>query len=468
MKRSLMRQTRRWPQEIEQEVDTGSAGKKVLLALSWVTALAVIGIALYGSVGSGGAAAAFAAAGKRRPTQESEARLGAAHRQQRHNDCTLIVPANPLTAEGLATPYQLTASARGATNCHESTPSEAVFVQAAVLDQDTGQIAIYNPLVIDRGTQPAMAPVTPKLPAHAVVGIWFGANGMGLRLRGASRATLSDARCVNGLGASVFGQTAYCNAPTFFSAAHRLIRAGKLVPPPLGTGRDGLTCPTVRDFSVVDQDQSDNVTTTYRVTQDGHMAQNTSANADALSGSSAFGNGSDNRLLAIALDSALGCAPWQAPDLADPGHMVTALPLDELQAAKYQPAPVALVPSGDPMTLVNGRPNLAKQNLYRVGVDQPKVATVAQAAKEQIAYCQNLLKVAPTRLQQDRPWTSAAPSLDPAVADSLYTFLAVRLAFTAGPSGLNCTGLLHQASPVQLTLSNGVVVDATFTTTAGA
>lgn len=468
MKRSQMRQTRHWPHEIEQDADAGSAGKKVLLAVSWVMALATIGIALYGSGRSGITAAAFAATGARRPIQESEARLGAAHRQQRLNDCTLIVPANPLTAKGLATPYQLTATTAGATNCHEATPSEAVFVQAAVLDLDTGQIGIYNPLVIDRGTQPAVAPVTPRLPAHAMVGIWFGANGMGLHLQGASTTTLSDARCVNGLGGSVFGQTAYCNAPTFFSAANRMIQAGKLTPPPLGTGRDGLTCPTVRDFSVVDQDQSDNVTTTYRATQDGKLAQNTSANADALSSSSAFGNGSDNRLLAIALDSALGCAPWQAPDLADPGHMATALPLDELQAAKYQPAPVALVPSRDPMTLVAGRPNLAKQNLYRVGVDQPKVATVAQAAQEQIAYCQNLLKVAPTRLQQDRPWTSAAPSLDPAVANSLYTFLAVRLAFTAGPSGLNCTGLLHQANPVQLTLSNGVIVDAAFTTTAGA
>jgi hypothetical protein len=358
----------------------------------------------------------------------------------------------------------LTATNPGNTNCHEATPSEAAFVQAAALDPATGQISIYNPLVIDRGTRPAAAPVVPNLPAHAIVGIWFGANGMGLRLKGADFNTLADAKCVNGLGFSIFGQVAYCNAPAFFQTANKLIQAKKLTPPALGMARDGTTCPTVRDFSVVDQDQSDNVTTSYRITQDGEMAQNTTANADAFPGSAVLGNGSDNRLLAVALDSALGCEPWRAPDLADPGQMAPALPLDELQAAMYQPRPVALVPSMDPMTLVNGRPNLLKQNLFRAGVDQPRVATVAQASADQKAYCQDLMRVAPARLELDRPWTSSAPSLDSGVANSLFTFLAARLDFTFGPSGLNCTGLLKAASPVQLVQSGGLVVDATFTT----
>ena len=195
------------------------------------------------------------------------------------------------------------------------------------------------------------------------------------------------------------------------------------------------------------------------------MAQNTAANAAAFANSGVLNNGSDNRLLAVALDTALGCAPWRAPDLADPGQLVTALPLDELQAAMYQPRPVALVPGMDPMTLVNGRPNLTKQNLYRAGVDQPKVATVAQASADQKAYCQDVMRVAPARLDLDRQWTAAASSLDPTVANSLFTFLAARLDFTVGPSGLNCTGMLHVSSPVHLTLSNSIAVDATFTTT---
>lgn len=67
------------------------------------------------------------------------------------------------------------------------------------------------------------------------------------------------------------------------------------------------------------------------------------------------------------MDSALGCTPWQAPDLANGAALVPALPLDELQAAADQG--VALVPGADRMVVRDGRPNLAKQNLYRAGVD---------------------------------------------------------------------------------------------------
>lgn len=451
MKRPLMRDTRHWPEIAQQDDVTQPVWKKVLPHLRKVMLLAAAGAAVYSASHATGAFAAAAPAGQ----------AGDMPNHQVAGQCTLIVPANPLSAQGLATPYQLT----GGADCHEAATSNAAFVQAAVIDPATGKIAIYNPLVIDQGTQPAAAPVTPTLPANAVVGIWFGSNGTALRLQGAQATTLHSAQCVNGLGSSLFGQMAYCNAPAFFTSANQLIQTGKLVPPALGTARDGLTCPTVRDFSVVDQDQSDNVTSTYRVTQDGKIAQDTAANASAFAGTSVLTNGSDNRLLSVKLDSALGCTPWQAADLANPGHMVPALPLDELQAAKYQANPVALVPSGDPMTLVAGQANLPKQNLYRVGVDQPAESTATQASADQKAYCQNLMSIAPTRLQQDRQWTVAAGSLDPAVANSLFTFLASRLDFTLGANGLNCTGLLNQPNPVHLTVNNGVVVDATFTTT---
>lgn len=441
-------------------------GKVILLGvLGWVMVLAAAAAAFLGT-GQFPWTSANGARGARGGTShESEAALGARHGQRRQNGCTLIVPAHPLTAQGLATPYQLTGSDVGGTPCHEADSGTSAFVQAAVLDPASGQISIYNPLVIDRGTQPAAAPVVPTLPANAVVGIWFGSNGSVLRLRGATASALWEGQCVDGLGNSAFGQVSYCHAPVFFAAANRQIQQKKLTPPALGIGNDGMACPTVRDFSVVDQDQSDNVTSTYRVTQDGKMAQDTAATAAQFPGSSVLKNGSDNRLVAVALDAALGCTPWKAPDLADPGQMVTAQPLDELQAAMYQAAPVALVPSGDPMTLVNGRPNLLKQNLYRIGVDQPWVRSTAQATAENRAYCQNLMTLAPQRIQLDRAWTESAATLDSGVANSLFTFLAARLSVTIGPDELNCTGLLNQPSPVQLIQnSDGVVVDATFTT----
>lgn len=52
-------------------------------------------------------------------------------------NCTLIVPSNPLTAEGLATPYQLVATDPTAGDCHETNPDLSAFVPAAVMDPAT-------------------------------------------------------------------------------------------------------------------------------------------------------------------------------------------------------------------------------------------------------------------------------------------------------------------------------------------
>jgi hypothetical protein len=130
---------------------------------------------------------------------------------------------------------------------------------------------------------------------------------------------------------------------------------------------DGKVCPSVRDFGVVDMDQSDNVVTSYLVTANGQTAQMTAANMAALQTTQTQVNGSDNRLLAVAMDSALGCTPWMAPDLATPGHMLPALPLNELQAAVQQAPPVARVPANDPMVLTGNQPDINKLNAYRRG-----------------------------------------------------------------------------------------------------
>src|SRR5579864_3155130 len=289
-------------------------------------------------------------------------------------DCTLIVPPNPLSAQGLATPYQLTATNPANGPCHESNKAQAAFVQGAIINPATGTISIYNPLVVDRGTQPAVQPQPPfgdQTPQGDIVALWFGSNGNTLTLQ-ESNGSLRQGQCVNESNGSIFGQFAYCNAPAFFQAANQAIQAGKLVPPQLGMALDGQPCPTTRDFSIVDQDPSDKVTATYLVTASGQTAQDTQANTAALGAQviQVQKNGSDERLLTL-VDAALGCTPWMAPDLANPGHLVTALPLNELQAAVSQGLPVALVPNADPMVLVNNQPNLAKLNAYRAGVDQP-------------------------------------------------------------------------------------------------
>jgi hypothetical protein len=322
----------------------------------------------------------------------------------------------------LATPYQLVATNPADGPCNEANPAQSAFVQGVIYDPAKGTFSVYNPLVIDKGTQPAVAPTAPTLPKGAVVGLWFGFNGDTLQLQGANRTTLLFAGCVNGLGKSLFGQFAYCNAPAFFAAANRGIANGKVKVPALQTANDGKPCPTVRDFSVVDQDQSDNVTTTYLATRDGRTAQATAANARALGKPATLANGSDNRLLDAFVDPALGCTPFTAPDLTDRGRPTTSLALNELQAAAGQRDPVALVPPGDPMTLVDGKTSQDKANLYRAGVDQPPLDRRSNSTR---AYCRNLRTSGLARLTADRRLLRAAPSPDDGTG--LLKFLTDRL-----------------------------------------
>ncbi len=350
-------------------------------------------------------------------------------------NCSLVVPPAPLTAAGLATPYRLSATDRNAGACHEANTNQSAFVEATILDPATGALSIYRPLVIDAGTTPAVAPVAPTLPTNAVVGVWFGYQGDTLTLRNAGT-------CVNGTPRSPFGQFGYCGAPAFFAAANAAVRAKKITVPPLGTGVDGQPCPTTRDFSVVDQDQSDNLTTAYVALPDGRTAQSTPATT-ALPGATKLTNASDNGLLDGRLDPALGCHPFTAPDQTSGGTPSPALALNELQAAAFQTAPVATVPPNDPMALVGDQPSVAKTNLYRIGVN---MAPMNPGVDTGAAYCTNLAAVAPKRLALDRPFTSVAPSPDPAAATSLFGFLTNRL--TESWTNLGCKDLVHQDAPV--------------------
>src|SRR5215472_13098406 len=56
-------------------------------------------------------------------------------------DCTLIVPADPLTPTGLATPYQFKATNPANGPCDELNKNQSAFVQGAIINIDTGQIS---------------------------------------------------------------------------------------------------------------------------------------------------------------------------------------------------------------------------------------------------------------------------------------------------------------------------------------
>ena len=106
-------------------------------------------------------------------------------------NCDIIVPANPLSARGLATPYQLTGTdgqTPAQSGCEMSNAVNlGAFVQATILNPATGKLFVYDPLVITQGTTPAVAPVVPTLPRGAIVTIDFGFNGTDLFQVGATR-----------------------------------------------------------------------------------------------------------------------------------------------------------------------------------------------------------------------------------------------------------------------------------------
>ena len=373
-------------------------------------------------------------------------------------NCTIIVPPNPLTAAGLATAYQLTATDPAQGPCNQANTAQSAFVQAAIINTVTGAVSVYSPLVIDKGTKPAAPPIVPTLPANAVVAIWFGFQGNNLTLLANDTNTLSNANCVNGAAGSLFTQVAYCNAPAFMTAANAAIADGQLTVPALGTASDGKTCPTIRDFMVVDQDQSDNEPNSYLVTANGALAQNNTANLAAFPNSTVLVNGSDNKLLDSFILPALGCSPWTVPDLSNPGQMSPAQPLNELSARYRQATPVALMPALDPMVEVGGITSLAKDNLYRLGVDQPTAGS--SYFTDTGRYCRQMLRTAPSRLLANQAAFSKFPSLVPAAANNLFTFLAQR--FMASYQILLCETLTHQPDPISTTMDgNGVVVSAT-------
>ncbi len=235
-----------------------------------------------------------AASGAAAPTDGAAAAAAAPAAAAPANvNCDIIVPANPLSARGLATPYQLTGpggTTPAASGCTMANAANlGAFVQATILNPRTGALSVYNPLVVTAGTMPAVPPVVPKLPRHAIVTIDFGFNGTDLTQVGTTPNALAQGHCVNGLG-SVFGQVSFCNGINFFNTALQLMREGRLSVPAAGrsvkivptAGRlgTGNTCPVTRNFDMVDQDPSDNVTTVYLLNPTtGQTAQDNAANA---------------------------------------------------------------------------------------------------------------------------------------------------------------------------------------------
>jgi hypothetical protein len=366
-------------------------------------------------------------------------------------NCTLTVPNRPLTAQGLATPYQL-----GDGCSMEDAANEGAFVEATILAPD-GSVQIYDPLVVTAGTTPAVAPVPPTIARGSQVIIDIGSNGNNLVLEGRGAR---QGNCVDALGQSVIGQVSACNAVSFYRAANALIADGVLKVPPIGTSDDGQPCETVRDFALIDQDQSDNVISTYLLNANGQTAQDTAANAASLTGATPVGNGSDDRLLANFVDPANGCTPFSATNSTDANGSSGSQALNELSARVNQTGTIAVVPVNDEMTLVGNAYSIAKTNVYRSLVDQPLLAGNVNPAQVAADYCQNMVNIAPAHNQLDYARDANFASPVPGTGDNLASFMAARLSASFGVLGCANFGL---TDPTTVTVNSaGVATSATY------
>jgi hypothetical protein len=369
-------------------------------------------------------------------------------------NCTLVVPSNPLTARGLATPYQL------GDGCSEANPNEEAFAEATILSPN-GQVQVYNPLVITQGTRPAARPVTPTIPRGARVILDFGFNGTNLVLTGPG-AVQQSSGCVDAYGQSVIGQVSACDAVPFYTMANEEISRGTLKISQLGAAEDGEACQTTRDFALIDQDQSDNVYSDYLLEGDGQTAQATPANEAALGNATLVSNGSDNALLGDFVDPANGCQPLTEKDSTSLKGTQGSQALDELSARVNQKNPVAVVPTNDEMTLVGGSYSIAKTNMYRSLVDQPMLASNTNPYDVAAAYCMNMVNTAPAHNQLDMGRDTNFDTPVPATGDNLATFLGNRLSMSFANLGCDGFGL---TDPVNVTLDdNGVAVAVSYNT----
>src|SRR3954453_21358028 len=300
-------------------------------------------------------------------------------------NCTVAVPANPLSAQGLASPWVL---GDGCTWANGGT--EGVFIDATILSPN-GQLMVYNRLVIDQGTTPAVAPVAPTIPAGSQVILSLGYNGGALALVGPG---VQQGNCIDALGNSLINQTPQCNAANFYRMANAEIARGILKVPATGTGQDGQACQTTRDFALIDQDQSDNAVASYLFDPaTGKTAQATAANTAAMTGATLEQNGSDNGLLDKFVDVALGCTPFTAPNPTNPNGSSASQALNELSARVNQKGTIALLPVNNPQLLVGGQFSVSKTNLYRIETDQPALRFGANLDRNAAQYCQNMVNI---------------------------------------------------------------------------
>ena len=115
------------------------------------------------------------------------------------------------------------------------------------------------------------------------------------------------------------------------------------------------------------------------------------------------------------------------------------------------------------MVLVNNAFSVAKTNLYRSNVGQPKITAANNVTDSPANYCKNMVNVQTPFLNNNQGLLATGTSPVPTVGNNLLTFLANRLAMSF--ANLNCQNF-GLTNPVTVTLDgNGAATAATFNVT---
>ena len=366
-------------------------------------------------------------------------------------DCFLSVPSDPLN-KGLFKPWFVSTNPISQINCSQFVEGTEVFVEATIFDIDNNKFFVYYPLVIDINTEPAVQPEVGILPINNIVIIHVGINGDTVTLLPTVKNGIDSivvGNCINGLpnGGSVFGQFAYCNGVNFFETVNKNINMGLLIIPPILNSALGDVCPTVRSFPVVDQDQSDNVLSQYIITQDLKISQDTLLNRNNLQILRIISNGSDNRLLNVFINPAIGCQSFTAPNLININIQQSSVALNEIQASLTPITDTtALVPPFSPFVVDvnnNNGQTVLKTNLYRNGVNQPNIMVLDDNLN--INYCNQMGNLTPPFFikHKNELMNMNSPTPD---ANNLLNFLAGR--FQNSWDILQCQILIGKVSPI--------------------
>jgi len=109
-----------------------------------------------------------------------------------------------------------------------------------------------------------------------------------------------------------------------------------------------------------------------------------------------------------------------------------------------------------------GNIDLAKTNLYRSEIGQPPVSSLTQASSSPQMFCQNLVNIQTPFIAANENLLAAAPSPVPTVGDTLFTFLASRLAGSF--DDLNCKNFGLTQPVATVTNGAGAATQATLNT----